>query len=596
MTDTQPIKDRIDIVQLIQEYVPLKKAGANWKANCPFHSEKSPSFMVHTEKQIWHCFGCAKGGDIFSFIQEMEGLNFVEALKLLADRAGVKITSDYSDGQQSQRNRLIEINTAAAHFFHQFLLRMPAAFVARTYLQERRVTEKTIAEWQIGYVPEQWDLLTQYLLKKGFGIDDLVASGLVISREDEDGGRRRHYDRFRGRVMFPISDVHGTVVGFTGRVLKETEHSGGKYINTPQTMLYDKSRVLYGLHLAKSVIKAKDVVVLVEGQMDVIACHQAGMKNVVAASGTALTVEQIKLLKRYTGNVAMAFDGDSAGEKAGQRGAGLALEEGMQVKIIIIPRAAGKDADECLKNDPKKWFEAVETAVPLLEWYSTVVLRGYNLADAREKNRGVQRVLAEIAHLPSAVERDFWLKRLSESSGTDIPVLREELKKALRSSPKKNMSAIPSTPSVEPAARPHDRVARLEQGFWALMLKFPGLTPKLGAAVKGEYFVGTPFEELYEWWKKYYTSAVSFENDLAAEAGLPASLKNLIETVVLWAEKEYPSWTLKQAENESQFIITNIHQEWVKRQRHELQRRLARAEKEANTIEVNRLLQQLQAL
>jgi DNA primase len=363
MTDTQTIKDKLDIVQIIGEYITLKKAGANWKANCPFHNEKSPSFMVQAEKQIWHCFGCSKGGDVFTFVQEIEGLDFRETLKLLAKRAGVELSKSYNETDSSERNRLLAINTAAAYFFHRMLLDMDASKPARDYLERRGMKAETVEAWQVGFVPDQWDLLTKYLLKKGHGINDLVTAGLTIKRDNADpASGRGYYDRFRGRVMFPICDVHGNVVGFTGRVLVETEFSGGKYVNTPQTPLYDKSRVLYGIHKAKTAIKSEDLAVLVEGQMDVIACHQAGMANVVAASGTALTAEQIKILKRYTTTVAMAFDADSAGQNAGKRGAGVALEEGMNVKVIQIPSGFAKDADECLKKDKAVWFKAVAGA------------------------------------------------------------------------------------------------------------------------------------------------------------------------------------------------------------------------------------------
>lgn len=376
-TDIQAIKDRIDIVQFIGEYLPMKKAGANWKAVCPFHNEKSPSFMVHPEKQIWHCFGCGKGGDIFTFVQEMESLEFIEALKLLAKRAGVEVKLDRGESNQSQRNRLLEINSMAAYFFHHVLLELPGAENARHYLDDRQLKKQTILDWQVGYAPDQWELLTKYLLKKGFGIDDLVLSGLTIKREGADARTGRgFYDRFRGRIMFPICDPHANVVGFTGRILVETENSGGKYVNTPETLLYEKSRILYGIQRAKTEIKSKDLAVLVEGQMDVIACHQAGMTNVVAASGTALTFEQIKLLKRYTNNIAMAFDADSAGERAGKRGIQIAVEEGMKVKVIVIPAGAGKDADECLKKNPQVWFEAVQSAQDVMDWYFNITLRG----------------------------------------------------------------------------------------------------------------------------------------------------------------------------------------------------------------------------
>ena len=344
MSDTDLIKDKIDIVDFIGEYIQLRPAGSRHKACCPFHQEKSPSFMVSRERQSWHCFGCGKGGDVFSFLQEMEGMDFVEALKYLAGRAGVELTTKVDNVRTDQKAKLKSINIEAARFFHKFLVQMDAAKGARAYLTERGVSDETIQEWQIGFIPDQWDLLTQYLLKKGFGIDDLVLAGLTIKRDGADRNTGRgFYDRFRGRIMFPICDIHGSVAGFTGRVLVETEHSGGKYVNTPETPLFDKSRLMFGLHKAKQPIKQEQIIVMVEGQMDVIACHQAGMKYVVATSGTALTEHHVQLLKRYAPDLYLAFDSDSAGERAAKRGIELALEAGMHVKIIQIPEGAGQN-------------------------------------------------------------------------------------------------------------------------------------------------------------------------------------------------------------------------------------------------------------
>src|SRR3989339_243372 len=333
--EIQQIKDKIDIVDLISEYCQVKPAGANFKCRCPFHNEKTPSFMISRDRQSWHCFGCAKGGDIFSFIEEIEGLEFKEALRYLADKAGVVLTQYRSEVDSSLKNRIKEANLQAARFFHNFLLKMPTAEPARQYLRQRGVSDEMVELWQIGYVPEQWDLLTQYLLKKGIGIDDLVAAGLTIAKEGADKRTARgFYDRFRGRIMFPLGNAQGDIVGFTGRVLVEKEGNQGKYVNTPQTLVYDKSEVIFGLSKAKSEIKSKDLAVMVEGQMDVVACHQAGMKNVVASSGTALTEAQIRLLLRYTHNLAMAFDSDEAGQKAARRGIQVAVQAGMNVRVI----------------------------------------------------------------------------------------------------------------------------------------------------------------------------------------------------------------------------------------------------------------------
>ena len=370
MSDVDLIKDKVDVGDLVGEYVQLKPAGVNLKGLCPFHGEKTPSFMVNRERQNWHCFGCNKGGDIFSFIQEIEGMDFVEALKLLAARVGVELRLRASEKNSSEKARIKEINSVASNFFHNVLTKMEASASAREYLEKRGLKERTIIEWQIGFIPDQWDLLTKYLLKKGYSIDDLVTSGLTIKRDGADSqSGRGFYDRFRGRIMFPIWDVHDNVVGFTGRVFVETEKSGGKYVNTPQTLVYDKSRIIFGLNKAKQSIRKKDYIVMAEGQMDVISAHQEGMENVVASSGTALTENHIALLKRYSTNLRVAFDGDSAGQQATKRGIDMARAQGFHVRIITIPEGKGKDPDDCIRENPDIWVECVENAKDIMEWY-----------------------------------------------------------------------------------------------------------------------------------------------------------------------------------------------------------------------------------
>src|SRR3989344_2353541 len=587
MTDTQAIKDRLDIVQIIGEYIPLKKAGANWKANCPFHHEKSPSFMVHPEKQFWHCFGCGKGGDVFSFLQEMEGLDFPEALKILADRAGVKIDTFASEVNKSQKNRILEINAKAAYFFHHFLLEMPAATAARDYLKRRELKPETIEEWQVGFIPEQWDLLTQYLLKKGNSIDDLLASGLTTKKESGGGA----YDRFRGRVMFPIWDTHGNVVGFTGRVLVETEKSGGKYVNTPQTLVFDKSRVLYGLNKAKTEIKNKDFTALVEGQMDVIACHQAGMKNVVASSGTALTFEQVKLLKRYSNNISIAFDADAAGQNAAKRGIDLALEQGMNIKIIQIPAGGGKDADECLKKDAAVWFKAMETAKEVMEGYFASVLAGADKRDPKQKQKIADTLLAEIIRLPYAVERDHWLKKLADELGVEHSTLTAEMRRLATAKPKYHE---PTSSQEHKLTRPNLKEAPtgeenwagqwksrlLAENIFALFLKFPKLLPEHDTELNRGFFPPAPMIGLYESLKKRYNGS----EDTHANAGQAEKENQIsIDILVLKADKDYSDFDLEQAKKEVSILLAGIKSEWQKNKRAELFGALKNAEKDKNT-------------
>jgi len=503
MADTQTIKDKIDIVGLISEYVPLKKAGIYYKAPCPFHREKTPSFMVNSEKQIWKCFGCSKGGDIFSFVQEMEGLDFVEALKLLAERAGVKIDTYRSEIDKSQKNRILEINQKAAYFFHHILTELPAAKAARDYLENRGLKKETIEKWQVGFIPEQWDLLTQYFLKKGIGVDDLLAAGLTIKKDGATAGRG-FYDRFRGRIMFPIWDVHGNVIGFTGRILVETENSGGKYVNTPQTLVYDKSRVLYGLNNAKTEIKGEDLAVVVEGQMDVIACHQAGMKNVVASSGTALTHDQIKLIKRYSNNVAMAFDADNAGIAAAKRGIDIALSEGLNVRAIRLPEGAGKDADECLKKNPKVWFEAVKNAGDIMNWFFDVVFLKKDTSNPKVKQQIANELLPLIGLIPFALERDHWLKKLAEMLGTETSVLREDLAKF-----NKNQIKNASAPAAAEVKKPVEvtRLSLLLNRLLFIFVSHPEEINQFLDSLKHEYYVSFENADLYEMIKNHYNGS-----------------------------------------------------------------------------------------
>lgn len=444
------IKSKLDIIDLISEYIQLKPAGANFKACCPFHQEKSPSFMVSRPKQIWHCFGCSSGGDIFGFVMKMEGMEFPEALRLLAEKAGVELPAYSNELSSSARNRILDILKLAAKFYHKTLMESSRAQTARDYLQKRGLTAATIEEWQIGFVPDVWDALTGFLLKKGFGINDLLASGLTIQKAG--GG---NYDRFRGRIMFPLSDVHGNVVGFTGRLLDESkENAGGKYVNTPQTEVYDKSKVLFGLNKAKQEIKRQDRVIIVEGQMDVIACHQAGQINVVASSGTALTLEQIKLLKRFTNNLYLAFDADAAGQNAAERGISLALEQGMQVRVITLPPEAGKDPDECLKKNPDLWFKAADSAQLFMEYFFQKNLAGKNLADPTIRSQVANALLNQIAKIPDVIEQDFWLKKLTGVLDVDITLLRERLSD-LRRKPtyhQKETMGENRTPTMEKSA------------------------------------------------------------------------------------------------------------------------------------------------
>lgn len=553
--------------------------------------------MVNRERQSWHCFGCGKGGDIFSFIQEIEGMNFVEALNLLAQKAGIAITHERNTAEVSGRGRIKDINIEAARFFHNFLIQMDAAKDARHYLKTRGLTDKTIEEWQIGFIPDQWDLLTKYVLKKGFGIDDLVASGLTIKREGADvASGRGFYDRFRGRIMFPIHDVHGAVVGFTGRVLVETEHSGGKYVNTPQTAVYDKSRIVFGLNKAKQEIRSVNRIVLVEGQMDVIACHQAGMKHVVATSGTAMTPHQVQLLKRYSTNICIAFDADAAGQAAAKRGIDIALEEGMSVRIISLPPGAGKDPDECVKKDPAVWFQAVEDAEDVMHWYVKKAFAGKDPQDPKQKQQIVNEILPEVSRIPFAVERDHWLREVSARLGVDVQVLREDmdrLKKAagtLRTSGPAD--AVVSPPIVKKDA-PAPRLDLLIERMLAVLFRFPELFSRM--SLPAIHLSTPPIFALYEATQQEYTVNHSIDishlRDVTSDNG-----EILIDILLMKGELDFSHLTSVEAKEEVHRIIPEIKLEWIKRRRRELQVAIQQAEREGDKSRLETLINEFQQL
>lgn len=585
------IKSKIDLVDFVSEYVPLKSAGANFKAPCPFHQEKTPSFLVSRPKQIWHCFGCGAGGDLFGFIMKIEGLEFPEALRLLAEKAGVVLPAYSSELSSSVRNRLLDVLKLAAKFYHKIFLDSPAGQTAREYLQKRKVSSQMIEEFQIGFIPENWDLLTKFMLKKGFGVNDLMAAGLTIAKERESG----YYDRFRGRVMFPLNDVHGNVVGFTGRILDETkEKAGGKYVNTPQTAVYDKSKLLFALDKAKQEIKRNDLAVIVEGQMDVLACHQAGQLNTVASSGTALTLEQIKLLKRFTNNLALAFDADAAGQNAAERGIGIALEEGMQVKIIHLPAEAGKDPDECLKKNPETWFKAVAEAEPYMDYLFRVAFEHRDLTKAPERAAAANFILNQVAKIPDVIEQDFWLKKLANRLDVEVALLREKLaglnknrRTAWRPGP------LPAAPS------PHRELAEVaSEQLLCLAFNQPALLKVAADRLKPEALASS-FQEIFRDFALFYQTA-----DLT-EGKVIHSFKKwngseracqIIDVLELLFEQKFASLNQDELLKETLKIVESLNLWYTNAIRRQLEREMRQVEEKGDKEKITELLQKFKEL
>lgn len=430
---TEEIKARLNIVELIGTYVRLEKSGQHWKACCPFHQERSPSFMVNEEKAMWHCFGCGKGGDAFAFVMEMEGLDFREALAMLAEKAGVELPKYRTDQKEEKGNkeRLFELLELSAKFYEKQLFG-PGKKVILPYLKERGLTEESIARFRLGYAPDGWRYIFEFLQDRGFRVDEIEQAGLILKKEGGSG----HYDRFRDRIMFPIFDIFGHVLGYSARVAPGGDESQAKYINTPETTVYHKSRALYGFFHAKQAMKQSGKTVIVEGNMDVIAMHQAGIENTVAVSGTALTPEQLTLMKRYGSEVCLFFDMDGAGQKAARKSAELALEKELQVSVIALPY--GKDAAEIGKESGEKLKAAVESAVPALRYFLEQSVQ----KNGKETPQGKRKIVEEYTTLLTAVanpiERAQAIKELAREIEMDEKLINSMVNKAFLDQTRKN--------------------------------------------------------------------------------------------------------------------------------------------------------------
>jgi DNA primase len=454
------IKSKLPVAEIVGETVALKRAGTIMKGLCPFHAEKTPSFIVTPDRETWHCFGCGEHGDIFTFLMRRDGLDFREALGRLAERAGVEL-SERATSEDRRKRRLREALEAAITFYRQVLADAHQAERARAYLAERGFNAETLERFGIGYALNNWEALTKRLRAKGFTDHELTDAGLA--KPSTRGGV---YDAFRGRIIIPIRDVSGRAIGLGGRIMPDAE--GPKYLNSPATALFDKSRTLYGIDLAKAAIRRQKLAVIVEGYTDVMAAHQAGFENVVASLGTALTAGQVELANRYADAVALAYDVDLAGEAATQRG--LLEELGPVVsKVRVIRVPAGKDPDEFIKTDPDGWRQAVADAEELLPYFMTRAADEVDMRQPQGRSVYTRRMLDLLRRIPDRVEQDSYVPRLAQLAGIDERVLRDELARGPR--------PVPVRPIEPPRDRDGDApLGPLEREALTLLLLNPALT------------------------------------------------------------------------------------------------------------------------
>jgi len=430
LSPIEEIKEKINIVDLINRFVRLQKAGINYKANCPFHNEKTPSFFVSPTRQTYKCFGCGKGGDIFQFIQDIENVEFGDALRELARQSGVVLKRE--DPQiKTARQRLYEMMEIATQTFEENL-KSPQGETPLKYLLDRALKEENIKKFRVGFALDSWDALLKKMRASGYKDEEIEKAGLVISAQTDSGaGNRlktsRFYDRFRARITFPVMDFSGQVVGFSARVLPEADEKTAKYINTPETLIYNKSHLLYGLYQARQEMRQKNFALAVEGNMDCIMSHQAGVINTIATSGTALTADQLKIIRRYTDNIVFSFDSDGAGIKATEKAIEMAVLQEFNVKIMITKE--GKDPADFIKLHADLWTQEIDKAQIAMDFYFDEIFQKYKPESLDGQKKIAAFLLPKIKIIPNAIERAHWLKKLSDLIHVKEDILNEEIKK-----------------------------------------------------------------------------------------------------------------------------------------------------------------------
>lgn len=570
----EEVRSRLNIEDVIGEYVQLKRAGRNFKGLSPFSGEKTPSFYVSPEKHIWHDFSSGKGGDVFGFVMEVEGLDFRGSLEQLARKAGVDL-SQYQSGNDRQlaqrKKRLYEALELATSYFQHSLLKNQHAL--EYVFKKRGLNKQIVQDFRLGYAPTTSDALVQFLVKKGFTRKELDDAGLT----NRFGG-----DLFRGRMTVPLLDPGGRVVGFTARILADDEPNAPKYLNTPQTLLYDKSRHVFGLTQAKETIRTKDRAVIVEGNMDVISSHQAGVKEVVATAGTAMTEQHLHALRRLSGNIALAFDGDKAGLNATERAIPIASRVGVELTIITLPNDA-KDPDELIKQDVSAWQQAITQAMPAVDWLLDRYRQQEDMTTARGKRTFTTAALAVVGNLADPVERDHYESKIAEITGSSLTAIHAKL------------TATPvgeKQPMKRPVASAQGGkvvdVFAYQDNILAAALIDPTIRHLLAQAdptqLAGEH-------------RQAVAHFVSAHADPIEST--PDSLQiydTYVKILLLKAETRYGAWTSEERAQEMAHLLRQVTNEHRKQTKEQLAQQLRSAEQSGDDEQAQHLRTQLNAL
>jgi len=452
----EEVRSRNDIADVIGSYLSLKNAGTRFKALCPFHKEKSPSFTVSPDRQIYHCFGCGAGGDVIRFVQEYEKVDFMTALQMLADRAGMELSlEEGGEGSGADKRKLFQIHEGVAQLYQRILLEHESGEAGRAYLATRALKPETIKDFQVGFAPDRFDALEKWAQQKKIPLELMEQAGLMVKSDKRSG----YYDRFRNRLMFPIRDEAGRVIGFSGRAIVKDEKSG-KYVNSPETPLFHKSRVLFAIDKARRAMADSRVAIVCEGQIDAIRCHEAGLANVVASQGTALTSDHARMIRRYADEVILVLDADAAGQKAALKSSAAFIAEELSVRVASLP--AGEDPDSLVRDHGAEALRSrVADAVSALDFLIDVMASRENLKEEAGLMRTARAVQSLIAHAPGAVQRDRMVQRAAERLGLSTAALRRDLaRKKERPAP----LADPETPAT-PVKHPDEEVALIQMLF-----------------------------------------------------------------------------------------------------------------------------------
>jgi DNA primase len=530
MSDIDEVKQKLDIVEVVSQYTTLKKAGRNLTALCPFHSEKNPSFFVYPEQQSWHCFGaCNTGGDVFSFVMKKENIDFGEALRLLARRAGVTIQDrSGQEAKKDERERLYQVNEAAEQYFHNLLLNSPAAEQARNYLDKRGLSQKTVSDFQLGFSLNDWESLKKYLLEKGYTEDEIFEAGLVVKTEEG-----KTHDRFRNRLIFPIKDSRGRTTGFGARVLDD---SLPKYMNSPQTPVFDKSGTLYAINLAAPAIRQQSQAVIVEGYMDVIAAHQNGFNNVIASMGTAVTEKQVSTLKRSARNMVLALDADEAGLEAMLRCVDYENTLDAEIRVIILPE--GKDPDDVIREDTETWKNLLNEASPIIDYTFDMATARLDLTTARDQSSAVNQLGPIILKIKDPVRKAHYVQKLARLTSQDVRTIEVALSQM-------KTTVATKQPRPEEAARAVQPLFThpTEEDCLALLLQHPELK-NLEVEILPEYFENSENREIFVAWQETDNPASLREN---IDAALREHFDNLTGKSILATpiEERYNDYVLR---------------------------------------------------